>query len=133
MQGRAKGGAIRASVRGAKLHSAKEVAGITGNLVPVISGFHTRNNFSENYPQFGHEAKKKIRQPSPRTKSIKKRQFEEHQIISSPRAPTCPWYRQHTIIIKFWSHVMFCRTSRAKENYSLASFHSDWDTRAYDN
>jgi len=38
----------------------EDFSGITGNMVPVNSGFHTRMNFCENYPQLGHAPSKEF-------------------------------------------------------------------------
>ena len=45
------------------------VTGIICNMTLMNSGSHTQNNFSENYPQFGHKLSKEI------TSSVKDRKF----------------------------------------------------------
>jgi hypothetical protein len=40
-----------------------DVTGIIGHVVPVTLGFHTRKNFSENYPQFGYAPPKGFASP----------------------------------------------------------------------
>ena len=54
----------------------KDVTGIMADMVSVKSGFHTRKNFSENYPQFWHTPSKKVGQPYPRPKKFKEYRFE---------------------------------------------------------
>jgi len=41
----------------------QEVTGVIGNMVLVNSGFYTRKNFSENYPQFGHACPQNFASP----------------------------------------------------------------------
>jgi hypothetical protein len=46
-----------------------DVTGIIGSTTLMNSGFHTRRNFPENYPKFGH-AVRNVRQPYPRSKKF---------------------------------------------------------------
>jgi hypothetical protein len=46
------------------------VTGVICNMTLVNSAFHAQQNFSENYPQFGHVPSKE-RQPFPRPKIFK--------------------------------------------------------------
>ena len=55
--------------------------GITGNVVPVKSGFHIHKIISEYYPQFGHTPSKRFTSPVLKAKNFKEYQTEE--------APNC--------------------------------------------
>ena len=66
-------------------------------MVLINAGFHTRKNFSENYPQFGHTPSKYSPALSYADKNLKNIGLEGskifawpgHQIINLPGAPTC--------------------------------------------
>jgi hypothetical protein len=60
-----------------------DAAGIIGIMVLVYTGFHTRKNFYENYPQFSESAFQNFRRPCPRPK--------KPQIISLRGTPTYLW------------------------------------------
>ena len=62
-----------------RTRGAKTFTGIIVNVVLVLSGFHTRKSFSENYTQVGH-----TRQPCRRPKNLKNIGFKGRQIINLP-------------------------------------------------
>jgi hypothetical protein len=53
----------------------QEVTGVIGNMVLVNTGFYTRKNFSENYPQFGHARHQNFASPVNRLKNLKECRF----------------------------------------------------------
>ena len=55
----------------------------------VDSGFLTRNNFSENYQQFGHARLKTSASPLFGWEYLKNIGFSGRQIFSLREAPTC--------------------------------------------
>jgi len=66
------GRARRAAARGAEpMQGAKYVTGIIGNMMLVNSAFRMRNNFSEDYPQFGHALSKSFASPVLGRKSLR--------------------------------------------------------------
>ena len=55
----------------------------------INSGFHTRNNLSENIPQFGHAPSELFASPLLGRKSLKNIGLKGRRIINLPGAPTC--------------------------------------------
>jgi hypothetical protein len=64
----------------------KDVTGIMADKVSVNLGFHTRKNFSENYPQFWHTPSKTLASPILGQKSLKNIGSKGRHIISLPGA-----------------------------------------------
>jgi hypothetical protein len=65
----------------------RDVNRIIGNVGAGDSGFHTRNNFSENYPQFGH-APSKFHQPGLGRKPLKGYRFYgAPNLLAGPARP----------------------------------------------
>jgi len=63
-------------------------------MMLINSGFHTRNNLSENIPQFGHAPSELFASPVLGRKSLKNVGLKGRRIINLPGAPTClglPW------------------------------------------
>jgi len=58
-------------------------------MVLIISGFHTRNNLSENIPQIGHAPSEMFGSPILGRKSLKNIGVKGRRIINLPGAPTC--------------------------------------------
>jgi hypothetical protein len=56
------------------------------DMVSVNSGFHTRKNFSENFPQFWHTPSKRLASPILGQKSLKNIGSKGRHIISLPGA-----------------------------------------------
>ena len=84
--GRTEGWASRVVARGANLYGA-DIAGIIGNMVLINSGFHKRNNLSENIPQFGHTAWELFASPILCRKSLRNIGLKERRIIIVPGGP----------------------------------------------
>jgi hypothetical protein len=57
-------------------------------MLPVDSGFHTRKNFTENCPQFGHPPPRDFAISDRSRKSLKNSDSKERQIIGQPWTPT---------------------------------------------
>jgi len=53
----------------------QDANGKIGNLVLVNSGFHTRNNFTENYSKFGHAPSRTFASPVLGRKFLKEYRF----------------------------------------------------------
>jgi len=91
--GRTEGWASRVVARGANLYGA-DIAGIIGNMVLINSGFHKRNNLSENTPQFGHTPSELFASPILCRKSLRNIGLKERRIIIVPGGPHVfgwPW------------------------------------------
>ena len=80
--GRSKGRPNRAATRGAKTSFEKYEIWRWNNLA-----FHTRNNFSENYPQFGHTPSKMFAIPVIRRQRLNNIGLKGCQTISFPASP----------------------------------------------
>jgi len=67
----------------------KAVTGIIGNMVLINSGFHTRDNLSENIPQLRHAPSGLFGSPILGRKNLKNIDLKRRRIINLPGAPTC--------------------------------------------
>jgi len=91
--GRTEGWASRVVARGANLYGA-DIAGIIGNMVLINSGFHKRNNLSENTPQFGHTPSELFASLILCQKSLRNIGLKGRRIIILPGGPHVfgwPW------------------------------------------
>ena len=67
----------------------KAVTGIIGNMVLINSGFHTRNNLSEDIPQLRHAPSELFGSPIVGRKNLKNVGLKRRRIINLPGVPTC--------------------------------------------
>ena len=58
-------------------------------MVLINSGFHTRNNLSENIPQFGHAPSELFASPILGRKSLENIGLKGRRIIKLLETPTC--------------------------------------------
>ena len=91
----------------------RDVNGIIGNVGAGNSGFHTRKNFSENYPQFGH-APSKFHQSGPDRKPLKGHRFYgAPDLLAGPVRPgpastSCPSILAATALLFYCQSVQQC-------------------------